>query len=136
MAIAVAPWPNSTQIEAEFAEISELWSPRVVASANGQYLKLAKVEGELVWHAHADEDELFIIHRGTFGLRYRDGREVILRAGDVHCVPKGVEHLPFTVGGPAYVMFFEPATTKHTGDTISERTRSLDQQTAHLASKI
>jgi mannose-6-phosphate isomerase-like protein (cupin superfamily) len=118
-------------LEREFAEVADYWSPRVVAAANGQYLKIARVKGELVWHAHAGEDELFMVWRGVFGLRYRDGREVILRPGDVHVVPRGVEHLPFAEE-EALILFFEPASTLHTGDVASGRTRSIAEQTAHL----
>ena len=115
----------------EFAQVTDYWSPRVVAIANGQYLKIARVKGELVWHAHAEEDELFMVHRGAFGLRYRDGREVILRPGDFHLVPRGVEHLPFAEE-EALIIFFEPAATRHTGDVIVGRTRPIEEQIAHL----
>lgn len=118
-------------LEQEFAAVADCWSPRVVAAANGQYLKIARVKGELVWHAHAEEDELFMVWRGVFGLRYRDGSEVILRPGDVHVVPRGVEHLPFAEE-EALILFFEPESTKHTGDAVSDKTRSIAEQTAHL----
>jgi cupin domain len=104
---------DGSDFDREFAQVSDYWSPRVVAIANGQYLKIAKVKGELVWHAHAEEDELFMVHRGTFGLRYRDGREVILRPDDFHSGPKwrrtpavrrggGADHLFRTGFYPAY----------------------------------
>ena len=118
-------------LDAEFDRVTDFWSPRVVATANGQYLKIAKAKGELVWHAHAEEDELFMVYRGAFGLRYRDGSEVVLKPGDVHLVPRGVEHLPFAED-ETLIMFFEPAATKHTGDVVSEKTRSIEEQTAHL----
>lgn len=119
-------------IASEFEAVTDLWSPRVIATANGQYVKIARVDGELVWHAHAGEDEFFLCQEGIFGLRFRDGSEVHLRPGDFYVVPKGIEHLPFTVGGPACVLLVEPATTKHTGDIVTERTRSIESQTAHL----
>lgn len=119
-------------LDDEFAAVTEHWSPRVVAQANGQYVKIARVDGELVWHAHAEEDEFFLCRSGVFGLRFRDGSQVLLKPGEFYVVPKGVEHLPFTVGGEAQVLFVEPAATKHTGDVESERTRSIATQTAHL----
>jgi mannose-6-phosphate isomerase-like protein (cupin superfamily) len=122
-----------SNINTEFSKITEHWSPRVVSIANGQYVKLARVDGEMVWHAHADEDEFFLCQKGTFGLRYRDGSEVILNPGDMHVVPRGVEHLPFTIGGEAWVLFVEPATTKHTGDVVSAHTRSIEEQISHLS---
>ena len=75
-------------IQAEFAGFTEQWSPRVIAAANGQYVKLAKVQGEFVWHSHADEDEVFIIFRGRLTLRFRCRADVTLGEGDVFVVPK------------------------------------------------
>ena len=123
---------SGKSLDAEFAAVTEYWSPRVIAEANGQYVKIARVEGELVWHAHAEEDEFFLCQRGVFGLRFRDGSQVLLKPGDFHVVPKGVEHLPFTVGGEAQVLFVEPAAIKHTGEVESGRTRSIASQLAHI----
>ena len=122
---------SAINLDAEFAKVTEYWSPRVVAIANGQYLKIARVKSELVWHAHADEDELFMVHRGAFGLKFRDGSQILLRPGDVHVVPRGVEHLPFAEE-ETLVVIFEPAATKHTGDVTAEQTRSIEDQVAHL----
>jgi mannose-6-phosphate isomerase-like protein (cupin superfamily) len=118
-------------LEREFSSITEHWSPRVIALANGQYVKVAKVRGEFVWHAHADEDEFFLVHRGTFIIRYRDGSESVLKAGDFHVVPRGVEHCPYAPE-ETWIIFVEPAGTTHTGDVQSERTKSIEAQTAHL----
>lgn len=115
----------------EFEAITEHWSPRVIAVANGQYVKLAKVKGEFVWHAHTEEDEFFLVHRGRFILNYRDGSRTVLEAGDFHVVPRGVEHLP-VAPEETWLVFVEPAGTVHTGDTESELTRSVASQTAHL----
>jgi mannose-6-phosphate isomerase-like protein (cupin superfamily) len=119
------------QLAREFDSITELFSPRVIAIANGQYVKLAKVKGEFVWHAHAEEDEFFLVHRGTFILRYRDGSEAVLEAGDFHVVPRGVEHFPYAPE-EAWIMFVEPASTTHTGDAESELAKSIESQIAHL----
>jgi mannose-6-phosphate isomerase-like protein (cupin superfamily) len=118
-------------VDREFEGLSAFWSPRVIAEANGQFLKIAKVRGEFVWHSHAEEDELFLIRKGTFVIRYRDGREFVLGEGDVHVVRRGEEHLT-SAPDECWVMFFEPAATKHTGEAVTERTRSVAEQTAHL----
>jgi mannose-6-phosphate isomerase-like protein (cupin superfamily) len=120
-----------SNLDKEFGEVRQHWSPRVVAIANGQYVKVAKVRGEFVWHAHADEDELFLVHKGTLTIRYRDRADVILGEGDFHVVPKGVEHMP-VAAEECWVVLVEPAATKHTGDTVSGATKSIEQQTAHL----
>ena len=124
---------SAGNVSAEFRSVTESWSPRVIAEANGQFVKVARVDGELVWHAHAQEDEFFLCQEGVFGLRFRDGGEVRLNAGEFYVVPRGVEHLPFTVGGPAKILFVEPAQTLHTGEVVSDRTRSIASQTSHLA---
>jgi mannose-6-phosphate isomerase-like protein (cupin superfamily) len=111
--------------------VREYWSPRVVAAANGQYVKVVKVKGEFVWHSHADEDEFFLVCRGAFVVRYRDRPDVTLREGDFHVVPRGVEHMT-EAPEECWVVLIEPAATKHTGDTVSDMTKSIDAQTAHL----
>jgi quercetin dioxygenase-like cupin family protein len=123
---------TSINLDQEYAKMTEFWSPRVVGQLNGQFVKLAKGKGELVWHSHVDEDELFICHKGQFGLKFRDRPDVVLSPGDMTVVPKGVEHFPYTVTEEAWVILFEPMQTLHTGSNISDRTRSITNQTSHL----
>ena len=99
--------------------------------ANGQYVKVAKVKGEFVWHSHAGEDEFFLVRKGTFVIRYRGRPDVVLREGDFHVVPKGVEHMT-SAPEEAWIVLIEPAGTKHAGDTVTEMAKSIEQQTAHL----
>lgn len=121
-----------SNIDREFAQISDYWSPRVVADVNDQSVKLAKLKGEFVWHDHEDEDELFFIVKGSLTIQYRDREDVVLNAGDMHVVPKGIQHNPIAES-ECWVMLFEPAETKHTGDVVTEGTRSPADQRAHLA---
>jgi mannose-6-phosphate isomerase-like protein (cupin superfamily) len=114
-------------VTAELEQIDELWSPRVIAAANGQFVKLARVRGEFVWHDHADEDEVFIVYRGRLTIRFRDRDDAVLGPGDVFVVPKGVEHCP-VAEEETWVMLLEPAQTKHTGDVESPITKSIDAQ--------
>ena len=120
-----------SNLDNEFGALTAFWSPRVVAVTNGQHVKVAKVKGEFVWHAHAAEDEFFLVRRGTLTIRYRDRPDVVLTEGDFHVVPKGVEHMP-VAADECWVVLVEPAATKHTGETVSAMTRSIEQQTAHL----
>ena len=101
------------------------WTPHVIAALNGQLVKLAKLEGEFVWHDHAEEDELFLVIEGQLRIELRDG-DVTLRPGELYVVPAGVEHRP--VAEPtASVLLFEPASTAHTGDVETDRmVRQLD----------
>jgi mannose-6-phosphate isomerase-like protein (cupin superfamily) len=115
-------------LDAEFAKIDTHWSPRVVAQVNDQYVKLAKLKGELVWHAHDAEDELFFIVKGALSMQYED-RTVELRAGDLHLVPRGVRHNP-VADEECWVMLVEPASTRHTGDEVCDKTKSIEDQIA------
>lgn len=88
---------------------------------NGQLVKLAKLEGEFIWHTHDQEDELFLVLHGQLDIKLRD-RDVILEEGEFFIVPRGVEHLP-VARGETHVLLFEPASTSNTGDVRNERTR-------------
>jgi mannose-6-phosphate isomerase-like protein (cupin superfamily) len=83
-------------------------------------VKLAKFQGEFVWHNHAEEDEMFLVVRGSFRMDFRD-RSLTLNEGDFIIVPRGVEHRP-VAEQEVEVMLFEPAQIKHTGDVESELT--------------
>lgn len=104
----------------KLASFDGLWSPRVVAELNGQHVKLAKLEGEFVWHSHAGEDELFLVLKGTLTIELRDGA-VVLGPGQMAVVPRAVEHRP-VAEGEVHVLLFEPAGTLNTGDVRNERT--------------
>jgi quercetin dioxygenase-like cupin family protein len=104
-----------------FRRLETPWTPRIVGEVNGFHAKVARLEGEFVWHSHAEEDELFLVMEGQLRLRLRDGDDVVLRPGQLYVVPRGVEHLP--VAEPyAHVLLFEPASTLNTGDATDERT--------------
>ena len=114
--------------EAEFARLTDHWSPRVVGRVNEQYVKIAKLQGEFVWHAHADEDELFLVVRGRLVIQLEDG-EVVLGPGQSVVVPRGVRHNPIAAE-ECWVVLVEPVATKHTGDVVTDRTRSIEEQLA------
>ena len=120
-------------IDREFEQLAEYWSPRVVATANGQFVKIAKVKGEFVWHSHAEEDEFFLVRKGVFIIRYRDGADVVLNEGDFHVVRRGVEHMT-AAHEECWVIFVEPAGTRHTGDIVSEQTKSIEESARRAAS--
>lgn len=112
---------QSINLSQKLSLFSDQWSPKVIAELNDQYIKLAKVEGEFVWHDHANEDELFVILKGTLILEGRDGIAEV-GPGEICVVPKGVEHLPRTKDGEVHLMLIEPKSTKHTGEVKTERT--------------
>ncbi len=75
------------------AGLTEHWSPKILGQVNDQYIKVAKLQGELAWHQHDDEDELFIILSGSLTMEY-ESHSVELVAGDFHVVPKATLHNP------------------------------------------
>lgn len=103
-----------------FASITEHWSPYVAADLNGQQVKLAKFRGVFDWHFHEHEDELFLVHRGSFVMEFRDKR-IELREGEFLIVPRGVEHRP-VAEQEVEVVLFEPAATLNTGNVTSAKT--------------
>jgi len=104
----------------KFAAIHDQWNPRIVGELNGQQVKLVKFIGPFVWHHHEREDELFLVHRGSFRMEFRD-RTIELTPGDIVIVPRGVEHRP-VAEAEVEVLLFEPATTLNTGNVVNERT--------------
>ncbi|MGB2426648.1 MAG: cupin domain-containing protein [Alteromonas sp.] len=118
--------PNSIVLAEKFALLEEFWSPRIVAELNGQWVKIAKGKGELIWHSHDNEDELFQVFKGQLTIHMRD-HSVTLNPGDMYVVPRGVEHKPEAIG-EVWIVLFEPKTTAHTGTTQSEQTVAIEDQ--------
>lgn len=104
----------------KLAGFDERWSPKLAGELNGQHVKLAKMEGEFVWHHHAEADELFLVLDGHLTIELREGN-VELDAGEFYIVPRGVEHRP-VADGEAHVLLFEPVETRNTGNVENERT--------------
>jgi len=111
----------------KFSLFNDQWSPKIIAESNGQLIKLAKIEGEFVWHNHPDEDEVFFIVKGNLLIKFRD-RDIHLKEGDLYVVPKGEDHFP-VAEEECWVMLVEPKGTKHTGDTDFER--AVDEEDQH-----
>lgn len=112
---------NRITLAEKLGLISTHWDPKIIAELNGQHVKLAKIQGEFVWHHHKHEDELFLVLRGTFDMQYRD-RTVTLREGDMVVVPRGVEHRP-VAAEECSILLFEPASTVNTGNAGGALTR-------------
>jgi len=110
----------------KFDLFGEYWTPKIVAESNGQLVKIAKGLGEIVWHAHEQEDELFLVLKGTLIIRFRD-RDVSLGPGEMLVVPKGVEHAPYAQE-ETHILLIEPRSTAHTGDVSSDQTVALEDQ--------
>src|SRR5205085_8131036 len=98
----------------KFSRFHEHWQPKIAGELNDAYVKLVKFQGEFVWHHHEREDELFLVVKGEFMMRFRD-RDVPVREGEFLIVPRGVEHMP-VAEREVHVLLVEPKTTLNTGN--------------------
>ncbi|MBZ6293633.1 cupin domain-containing protein [Streptomyces olivaceus] len=115
------------------ASFDALWSPRIVASVNDYDVRIAKVEGEHIWHAHDDTDEFFLVLDGELRISLREPageRTVLLPQGAVFTVPRGTEHKPYAPSG-ASILLFEPTGTPTVGDRHDEIPKHVDSTTGH-----
>jgi mannose-6-phosphate isomerase-like protein (cupin superfamily) len=112
---------NVVNLAEKFGLFSDHWNPRVVGELNGQQVKLARFQGEFVWHSHEAEDELFLVIKGSFIMEFRN-RSVVVHEGEFLIVPRGIEHRP-VAEEEVQVLLFEPAGTVNTGDAESDRRR-------------
>ena len=118
--------PSVVALRKVAAELSEYWSPRIVGEVDDSYVKVAKVKGGLTWHRHDAEDELFLVLRGHLRIEM-EHESVELREGEMFIVPKGVRHNP-AAAQECHILLFERKSTAHTGDVVTEKTRSIAEQ--------
>lgn len=112
---------NKVNLTEKLSLFSDHWNPRIVGELNGQQVKLAKLQGEFIWHKHDEEDEFFLVLAGRLTIRLR-GEEIHLEPGEFCIVPRGVEHQP-VAEAETHVLLFEPGSTLNTGNVRSELTR-------------
>lgn len=109
----------------KFSTFDDYWAPRISGELNDNYVKLAKLKGEFMWHHHELEDEMFLVVRGTLRMGIRENgaeRELTIRPGEFVIIPRGVEHLPIA-DEEVHLVMVEPKTTLNTGNVRNERTR-------------
>lgn len=111
-------------LEEKLSLIKEQWSPRIVAQLNDYHFKIARIEGDFVWHSHGDTDEAFLVVAGRLAIEMRD-RTVELGPGELFVVPRGVEHRP-RAASECHILMVEPAGTVNTGDQPGDRTVDPD----------
>ena len=111
---------NVVDLKEKFSLFNEYWSPKIAGELNGQYVKLAKLKGEFVWHHHEHEDELFMVVKGKLTIKLK-GQNIELNEGQFFIIPRGVEHLP-VAEEECHVMLFEPKSVLNTGNTKNEKT--------------
>ncbi len=111
-------------IKEKLSKLNDYWSPRVIAEMNDYQFKLAKIQGEFVWHDHPETDETFIVIEGSLDIEFRDGI-VTLQPGEMYIIPKGVEHKP-VAQSECKIMLIEPKGILNTGHADSELTAEND----------
>lgn len=120
---------HPVSLEVACNALPELWSPRVLGRINDQYIKVARVQGEFPWHAHAAEDELFLVVRGQLTIRRspEDGGDVLVGPGEFFIVPRGVRHAT-AAAEETWIALIEPVSTEHTGGESTPLTRTIAEQ--------
>lgn len=108
-------------VREKLSSLADLWSPHIIAQINDYHIKLAKIQGEFVWHKHSETDEVFFVVKGQLRLEFRD-QVVQLNEGELCVVPRGVEHKP-VADRECHIMLIEPAGTRNTGDVEDEHTQ-------------
>jgi mannose-6-phosphate isomerase-like protein (cupin superfamily) len=112
---------EAIKFEDKFSLFDEQWAPRIIAQMNNYHFKLAKIQGEFIWHSHSETDEVFIVIKGGLRIEFRDFH-LPLSEGEMCVVPRGVEHKP-VAEGECHIMLIEPTGTVNTGDAGGERTK-------------
>ena len=116
---------SSINLAEKLAQVSEHWSPRVVAELNDYQFKVVKLQGEFVWHGHTDTDEAFLVLDGEMEIGFRD-RTVTLRKGELFVVPKGVEHIT-RAARECSALIIEPRGVVNTGEAAGALTAPNDR---------
>lgn len=104
----------------KFSLITEQWDPKIIAQLNDYQVKIAKIQGEFVWHSHPETDEVFLVVNGKLTIHLREG-DLHLEPGEMCVIPSGVEHKP-AAEEECQILMVEPAGTQNTGDAGGERT--------------
>ena len=117
---------TTVAVEEALKQVTAYWTPRIVGQVNDQYVKVAKLKGELAWHDHAEEDEMFFVVYGNLKIEFED-RAVLLGPGEFCIVPKKTLHNP-VADEECGIMLIETVSTRHTGDLVMERTVPIEDQ--------
>jgi mannose-6-phosphate isomerase-like protein (cupin superfamily) len=107
-------------LDDKYTKFTAHWSPKTIAQINDLHVKLAKVEGEFVWHSHPETDEFFMVNAGRLRIEMRGRDAVTLGPGDIYVVPRGVEHRP-VAAEECHILLLEPAGLVNTGDATDTR---------------
>lgn len=118
------PTHPSINLQHKLSLFSEQWTPKVIAEMNDYQFKVVRIQGDFIWHSHADTDEAFLVIEGQLRIDLRDGA-VLLGPGELYVVPKGVEHKPYAER-EVKMLLIEPRGVINTGEEGGERTAQND----------
>jgi len=113
-------------LDEKFAAFDQHWSPKIIGELNDLHLKAVKVQGEFVWHAHEDSDELFMVRSGTLKISIRDRGEVLVGPGEFFIVPRGIEHRP-SAENECEILLLEPIGVVNTGGVSDSQLTAQDE---------
>jgi len=111
---------NTINLKEKFSRFSDYCKPRIIGEMNDCHVKAVKLKGEFIWHHHENEDELFLVVKGTLRMKFRD-HEAVVREGEFIIVPRSAEHCP-VADEEVHVVLIEPKSTLNTGNITNERT--------------
>ena len=111
---------ETINLKDKFSRFTDYCNPRVIGEVNDCHVKVVKLKGEFIWHHHENEDELFLVVKGTLRMKFRD-REAVVRESEFVIVPRGVEHCP-VADEEVHIVLIEPKSTLNTGNITNERT--------------
>ena len=126
---------TSVNLNRSCSDLVDHWSPKVVGRVNNQYVKVTKLLGQLAWHKHDDEDEMFQVIKGVLRIHVEEKEDVVLTAGEFCVIPRDTLHNPIAEQ-ECWIMLIETVTTKHTGDVQTPSTRTIQEQLNHAAKNI
>jgi mannose-6-phosphate isomerase-like protein (cupin superfamily) len=122
------PETPAMNFDQALSQLKDYWSPHIIGKVNDQYIKVAKVKGQLAWHKHDHEDEMFMVIYGRLAIELEE-KTVVLNPGDFYVVPQGTMHNPIAEEECGLVLI-ETVTTLHTGDVETPLTKSIEEQLA------
>jgi len=111
---------ETINLQQKFSKFSEHYKPHIIGEVNDCYIKVVKLKGEFIWHQHDNEDELFLVVKGSLRMKFRN-HESVIREGEFVIVPRKVEHMP-VADEEVHVVLIEPKSTLNTGNVTNERT--------------
>jgi len=112
---------KAINLKNKLALFAEQWTPKQIAKLDHNHIYLAKLEGDFIWHSHAEQDEMFLVVEGQLRMDFLD-KQVWIEAGELLVVPKGTEHKPYAPK-ECSVLIIENASTEHTGGIDDPRTK-------------